>query len=250
MENRSQIAKLRSEWVSTAADTMLDAVKAITKRSKLITGLALGASAPHQVVYLIALCVPHMNLSTHLDLVQIIQNYLDALGMLIVALAVPICADITIYSCIDTLGAQAATKASKIRSLIAMVIPLGTSGFVNFLSPAPLLLKGLAALLVVFILISQVLRFIETDWNKLQQFETDNTVVIEDVLDEKPARRERRVVTERERRARDRDLYAAMTGYEQYKWRVAWDAKEQARSARQVEAAVPVSPAPAGLSVE
>jgi hypothetical protein len=250
MEHLSETAKLRNAWAGNASQTMLDAIKAITKRAKFITGLALGASTPHQILYLIALCIPHMNLSTEVATVDLLQNYASALGMVIVAVAVPIGADIAIYSCIDTLGAQAATRGSKIRSLGFMIIPLGASGFVNFLAPAPVLLKGLSAFLVVLILISQGLRFIETDWDKLQRFETDNTVVIAEVLDERPVRRERRVVSERERRARDRDLYAAMTGYEQYKWRTAWDAKEQVRLARQVDAAVPVSPAPAGLNVE
>lgn len=251
MEHRSQIAKLRSEWVSTAADTMLDAVKAITKRSKLITGIALGASTPHQIVYLIALCVPHMNLSTSVAPVQMVQNYLEALGMVIIAVALPIVADITIYSCIDTLGAQAATKASKIRSIVFMILPLGASGFVNFLAPAPTLIKSLSAFLVLLIGISQGLRFIETDWDKLQQFEADNTVVIDDVLDEVPAKPRRRVVSDRERRARERDLYDAMTSYEQYKWRREWDNREARKTTkREVEAAIPVSPAPAGMSVE
>jgi hypothetical protein len=251
MNHLSETAKLRNAWASNASQTMLDAVKAITKRAKFITGLALGASTPHQILYLVALCIPHMNLSTEVATVDLLQNYASALGMVIVAVAVPIGADIAIYSCIDTLGAQAATRGSKIRSLGFMIIPLGASGFVNFLAPAPMLLKGLSAFLVVLILISQGLRFIETDWDKLQRFETDNTVVIEEILDEAPAKPRRRVVSDRERRQRDKDLYDAMTSYEQYKWRREWDAREARKIVkREVEAVNPVSAVPAALSAE
>jgi len=231
MEHRTETAKLRSAWAHNASKNMLDAIGGITKRSKLITGIALGASMPHQIVYLIALCLPHMHLATQgIDPVQVVQNYLDALGMVLVALAVPIGSDIAIYSCIDTLGAQAATQRSKIRSIVFMIIPLGASGFVNFLAPAPMILKGLAAFLVVLVIISQGLRFIETDWDKLEKFESEN-VIVEDEVDE-PAKPRRRVVTARERRARERAMYAAMTKTEQYKWRVQWDADEQKRLAK------------------
>jgi hypothetical protein len=227
MEHRTEAAKLRSEWAHNASEVMIGVVRAITKRSKLITGLALGASTPHQIVYLLALCVPHMHLSTSVDTVQLVQNYLEALGMIIIALAVPICTDITIYSCVDTLGAMAATKTSKIRAFIFLLIPLGASGFVNFLAPAPMILKGLAAFLVVLVMISQGLKFVDTDWDKLEEFEAQNTIV-----EEAPSRPGRRPVTARERRARERDLYAAMTKTEQYKWRLKWDADEQKRLAK------------------
>lgn len=230
MEHMTETAKLRTAWAHNASKNMLFVIAAITKRAKLITGIALGASMPHQIVYLIALCLPYMNLSTSVDTVQLIQNYLDALGMILVAVAVPIGSDIAIYSCIDTLGAQVATKKSKIRSFILMIIPIGASGFVNFLAPAPMILKGLAAFLVVLVIIAQGLKFIETDWDKLEEFESRNVVIVDD--EEVPART-RRVVTERERRARERDLYAAMTKTEQYKWRVKWDADEQKRLSRQ-----------------
>jgi len=241
MEHRTQSAIFRTEWAKNAARTMLDVIKAITKRSKLITGLALGASTPHQMLYLIAACIPHMHLDS-------LQGKLDALGMVLIAVVVPIVADLTIYTCIDTLGAQAASRSSKLRALLFMIIPLGASGYVNFLAPAPMLLKGLAAFLVAMIMIAQGLRFIEADWQQLEDFETRN-VVIEDVLDE-PARPKRPPVTEREKRARRRDFYDAMTNTERYKWRTAWRIKETARLAREVEDSVPVSPAPAGLSVE
>lgn len=256
MEHRTQAATLRSNLASNAAAVMLDVVKAITKRSRLITGIALGASIPHQIVYLIAACVPHTHLSTEVETVQLVQNYLDAFGMLIVAVAVPIGADIAIYSCIDSLGAEFATKKSKIRSFVLMLIPIGASGFVNFLAPAPMILKGLAAFLVLLIIIAQALKFIETDWEKLDRFESQNVIVIEEEIVESPKPR-RRVVTEREKRARKRDLYDAMTSNEKYKWRIAWDAKEQARLdreqfaqfERELDGAIPTSPPPAGLNL-
>jgi hypothetical protein len=257
MEHKTQTAILRSELAKNASAIMLDVVKAITKRSKLITGIALGASIPHQIVYLIAACVPYMNLSTSVEPVQLVQNYLDAFGMLIVAVAVPFGADVAIYSCIDAIGAEFATKKSKIRSFIFMTVPTGASGFVNFLAPAPMILKGLAAFLVLLIIIAQALRvFFETDWEKLERFESQNVIVIEEEVVETPKSR-RRVVTEREKRARKRDLYDAMTSNEKYKWRIAWDAKEQARLEKEqlaqlsceLDEAIPVSPAPAGMNL-
>lgn len=256
MEHRTETAILRSSLAKNASKTVLNVVEALTKRSKLVTGIALGASIPHQIVYLIAVCLPYMNFSTEVEPIILIQNYLDAFGMVIVAVAVPFGADIAIYSCIDAIGAEFATKRSKIRSFCFMIIPLGASGFVNFLAPAPLILKGLSAFLVSLIVIAQALRiFFETDWDKLERFEAQNVIVIEDeIVALRPARR---VVTDREKKARKRDLYDAMTKTEQYKWRQAWCAKEKARVEKEelaqfeveLENAIPVSPAPAGMNL-
>lgn len=257
MEHRTETAILRSSLAQNASKTVLDVVQALTKRSKLVTGIALGASIPHQIVYLIAACLPHMNLSIEVAPIEMIQNYLDAFGMVIVAVAVPFGADIAIYSCIDAIGAEFATKRSKIRSFCFMIIPLGASGFVNFLAPAPMILKGLSAFLVSLIVIAQALRiFFETDWDKLERFEAQNVIVVEDEVVTAP-RSVRRVVTDREKKARKRDLYDAMTKTEQYKWRQAWCAKEKARVEKEelaqfeveLENAIPVSPAPAGMNL-
>jgi DNA-directed RNA polymerase subunit F len=118
-----------------------------------------------------------------------------------------------------------------------------------------MILKGLAAFLVLLIVIAQALKFIETDWEKLDKFESQNVIVIEDeIVALRPARR---VVTDREKKARKRDLYDAMTKTEQYKWRQAWCAKEKARVEKEelaqfeveLENAIPVSPAPAGMNL-
>ena len=257
MEHRTQAAILRSSLAQNASAVTLDVVGAITKRSKLITGIALGASIPHQVVYLIAACVPHMNLSTSVELVQMVQNYLDAIGMLIVAVAVPVGADVAIYSCIDSLGAEFATKKTRIRSFAYMIIPVGASGFVNFLAPAPMILKGLAAFLVVLIIIAQALKFFETDWEKLERFESQHAIVIEEEVVVAAPRPARRVVTDREKKARKRDLYDAKTKTEQFKWRQAWCEKERIRDEKEalarfeieLENAIPVSPPPAGMNL-
>lgn len=257
MEHKTQTAILRSSLAKNASNTVLNVVEALTKRSKLVTGIALGASIPHQIVYLIAVCLPYMHLSTEVEPITLVQNYLDAFGMVIVAVAIPFGADIAIYSCIDAIGAEFATKRSKIRSFCFMIIPLGASGFVNFLAPAPMILKGLSAFLVSLIVISQGLRiFFETDWDKLERFEAQNVIVVEDEVVVAPAPR-RRVVSDREKKARKRDMYDAMTSNERYKWRCAWDAKETARLEKEqlaqyeieLNEAVPVSPAPAGMDL-
>ena len=248
MEHRTQAAILRTAWAKDAAKTMLEVVQAITKRAKLITGIALGASMPHQMLFLISACIPHMRLDS-------LTGWLDAIGMIIIAVAVPVVADIAIYNCIDTLGAQIATGKSKIRAYGFLIMPVAASGYVNFLAPAPMLLKGLAAFLVAMILIAQGLRFIEVDWEKLEKFESDNAIVIEDAED--VTRAKRLPLTEAQKRARKRALYGAMTASEKLKYRIAERAKEQARTDKEVfeqidrelDGVIPVSPAPAGVSL-
>lgn len=249
MQLQTQAAILRTEWAKDAAKTMLAIVQAITKRAKLITAIALGASMPHQMLFLISACIPHMDLTS-------LTGWLDAIGMLIVAVAVPVVADIAIYNCIDTLGAQVATGKSKIRAYVFLVIPVAASGYVNFLAPAPMLLKGLAAFLVAMILIAQGLRFIEVDWEKLEQFESQNTVIVDEPEIE-PARIRRTPLTDRQKRARKAALYDAMTDSEKYRYRIQEKAKEQARVDREaferlnreLDGVIPVSPAPAGMDL-
>ncbi len=165
MESTTQAQLFATEYAKNAASNMLDVIKAISNRAGLITKIALGVSMPHQIGYILALAVPHMHFDSP-------SGFLEAITMVLLAVGVPIATDLLILNCIETIGAAAAEKASKTRAFVIMFIPVIASGSVNFLAPAPMLIKVLAAFIVVMVPVAQSLRFIRPDFAKIERMET------------------------------------------------------------------------------
>lgn len=166
MSTTSQAQIFATEYAKNAAGNMLDVIKAIANRASLITKIALGVSMPHQIGYILALAVPHMHFNSP-------SGFLEAITMILLAIGVPIATDLLILNCIETIGAAAAEKASKRRAFVIMFIPVIASGTVNFLAPAPTLIKVLAAFIVVMVPVAQSLRFIRPDFAKIERMETE-----------------------------------------------------------------------------
>ena len=200
----TQAQIFRAEHAKNAARNMLDVIEAIGERSKFITRIALGVSMPHQIGYILALAIPHMHWDTP-------SAILESLTMILLAVGVPVATDLLILNCIETIGAAAVARAWKWRAFWLMFMPAAASGTVNFLAPAPMLIKVLAAFIVALIPLSQVLRFINPDFGKIEEMETDIALGT-------PATKPGRVISRQELKARKRAGYDKMTAKEKAAW--------------------------------
>lgn len=231
----SQAQIFRAKYAENAASEMLDVVEAIGKRSKRIAQIALGVSMPHQIGYLISLAIPHMHLSA--------VGIIEAIGMVLIAIAVPVVSDLLILTCIETIGGAAVERRSKTRAFILMLIPVSVSGVVNFLAPAPDVIKGLALFLVLSIPVAVALKFVRADFDKIEAMETEIALA-------RPVGKAGRVVSKNELKARKRAGYDQMTAAEKRAWtkKYAPRAPKMPANVEQLLAAqaavAPVSPAP------
>jgi len=164
--NQSQAQIFATEYAKNTANGMLDAVRKIGRRAGTITKIALGVSMPHQIGYILALAWPHMTWGT-------VTGWLESITMILLAVAVPIATDLLILNCVETIGAAAAARGSKNRAFCIILIPVAASGTVNFLAPAPLLIKVLAAFIVTMIPMGESLKFIRPDFAKIERMESE-----------------------------------------------------------------------------
>ena len=232
----TQAQIFRTRQAENAAAEMIEVVDVIRKRSKRIAQIALGVSMPHQIGYLISLAIPHMHGGA--------TGMLDALGMILLAIAVPIVSDLLILTCIDTIGAAAAARTSKIRAFCLMLAPIGVSGVVNFLAPAPPVIKALAAFMVLSIPIAVALKFVRVDFDKLEAIENTLTAAAP-AVDQAEIARRKEIAS---RAVATRKANAAKLAQDTADALAADQAKKAARNAaarqrRAVQAAIPVSPA-------
>lgn len=161
----SQAQIFATEYAKNAAGNMLDVIRTIGKRAGRITKIALGVSMPHQIGYILALAAPHMHFNS-------VSTVLESVTMVLLAVGVPIATDLLILNCVELIGAAAASKSSKIRAFMLMFIPVIASGTVNFLAPAPALIKVLAAFIVTMVPMGESLKFIRPDFAKIERMET------------------------------------------------------------------------------
>lgn len=193
----TQAQLFATEYAKNAAKNMLDVIRAIGKRAGRITKIALGVSMPHQIGYILALAVPHMSWAT-------VSGALESITMILLAIGVPIATDLLILNCIETIGAAAASRGSKTRAFALMFIPVTASGTVNFLAPAPMLIKVLAAFIVTMVPMAESLRFIRPDFAKIERMETTiasqlapAAAVVDDVLKAKRSESARKAAATR-----------------------------------------------------
>jgi hypothetical protein len=165
MATQSQAQIFATKYAENTASNMLDVIRKIGQRAGRITKIALGVSMPHQIGYILALAVPHMGWTNA-------SQILESITMILLAVGVPIATDLLILNCIETIGAAAASSASRVRAFALMFIPVLASGTVNFLAPAPTLIKVLAAFIVTMVPMAESLRFIRPDFAKIERMET------------------------------------------------------------------------------
>lgn len=163
---KTQARIFAEAWSKDAAHGMLATLKRVAKRAGFITRIALGVSMPHQIGYILALAMPYMHWSST-------SQVAESITMIALAFGVPICTDLLILNCIETIGATAASKGSRIGAFLLMLIPVGASGYVNFAAPAPTLIKVLAAFIVTMVPMGESLRFIKPDFAKMEKHELE-----------------------------------------------------------------------------
>lgn len=171
MSNQSYVSQARlfaTEYAKNAAANMMQTIREVTKNSGRITKIALGVSMPHQIGYILALAVPHMTW----DVTGNPSGVLESATMIMLAFGVPVGTDLMILNCIKVIGAAAASRGSKRLAICLMMGPVTASCIVNFLAPAPMLIKVLAAFIVTVIPMSESLRaFVKPDFAKIEAME-------------------------------------------------------------------------------
>jgi hypothetical protein len=161
----SQARIFAKAYAKDTAREMLDAIKANSRDAEIVTKIALGVSMPHQIGYILGLAPLQWDSVTHL---------LESVTLILGAIGIPLAVDYLILICVRTLTARGAAKSSKITAFVAMLFPVGVSGTVNFLAPAPTLIRVLFAIAVVLIPISQGVRAMNRpDFRKVQAMETE-----------------------------------------------------------------------------
>jgi hypothetical protein len=173
-QKQTQAYLFAVEYAANAAKKMMDTITEIGTNSARITKIALGVSMPHQIGYILALAVPHMTWDLGNP-----SGFLESLTMVLLAIGVPIATDLLILNCIKVIGASAASRGSKRLALSLMLVPVAASGTVNFLAPAPTLIKVLAAFIVTVIPMSESLRaFTRPDFAKIEAMETETVAQV------------------------------------------------------------------------
>lgn len=242
----SQARIFATEHAKNAGRDMLDTIVNIKTRAGQITRIALGVSMPHQIGFILALAIPQMRFTS-------VSGVLEAITMIGLALGTPIATDLLILNCIETIGAAAAADKFKRRAFKLMIVPVLASGTVNFLAPAPLLLKVLAAFVVTMVPMAVSLRFIRPDFRKMQamEFEITNEVgpveddgLVPNVHAEKIRATKARVAALSETQ---RAYYDKLpTAYKRRRYLDRVDAKKLIDAVENAMGEAPVSPAPAG----
>jgi hypothetical protein len=159
-----QAVQFALEHAAGAAQEMMDTLKRISKRSNLITKLVIGASIPHQIMFIVNEAVPYLDWSQ--------KHWIDSIAMFFIAVAFPAGCDLLLLNCIETVSARAASAQSRIWALALMLLPTAGSCIVNFLAYGPLLIKLLAGGMVLLVPMSQSLKFIKADFKKMDDYET------------------------------------------------------------------------------
>ena len=168
------------QWGKDAAVEMLETIKRVKTRSNLITKLVLLASMPHQIGYLLSEGIPYMFWHSGPEIAL-------SLTLILMSVIVPICCDLMILNCIETVGARAAATRWRITALVIMLIPAGASGYVNFLAPGPPIMRYLSGFAVLMIPLSQILRFVRPDFKKVEAEELDTIAQVKGTTEEPPA---------------------------------------------------------------
>lgn len=163
---KSQARIFQEKFAAQAGDNMLRTIQRTIKRASVLTGVALGVSMPHQMLFLISKCLEYQ------------ANVWETIAMIMIAVSIPVVSDILIISCIEQISTRAMETKSRVRALVNLLVPLGVSGYVNFAGTAPLIIKGLSALLVYYIIASEVLKFAKADFRKVDQIESENLAAI------------------------------------------------------------------------
>jgi hypothetical protein len=244
----AEFVKFRVDWAENSGREMIRTLIRVASRSLWIVRIALAVSIPHQITYLISQSSSHLHFNSF-------GLILDSIGMVLMAVAVPVVSDLWILNCIDTVAGKLVATSSKVRALCIMVIPASISGYVNFVAPGPDILKWLSAYLVLSIPLNELLRIIKVNFKAFGDIEAE-VASIDSLPSAIPPVEEPKIIrssqiSPEELAARKRDLYEAMTRGEKIIWtrnfrngKAIRDLKREIKSTKSDLEEIPVSPAP------
>ena len=193
----SQAKLFSSGFAADAAVEMLTDIKKNKTDAEKVTKLVLSVITPHQVGFLLLLAWPHMSWATPWAIAS-------SVTMLAMALFGPLASDYLTLICIRNVTSKGLKNSSLVWSGAIMLMPVGFSGWINYVAPAPLEFKILAAFLVTLIPASQIVRAMGSrpDFGKLERAEQE---ILDQVASDKPA--PGRLTDEEKERRRQTRLY-------------------------------------------
>ena len=177
MEHSTTQARIfAAEYAKDTARQMLDTIEKSAKRAGRVTVIAMAISMPHQIAFILGLAPLHWSLTN-------ITATLESVTLILGAVGIPVAVDYLILICIQGLAARAMAKGVKVVTFCVMIFPIGVSGAVNFMAPAPMLIKLLFVVAVTLIPLAEGLRSIfRPDFSKIQQMEMDIAGQVTDLV--------------------------------------------------------------------
>lgn len=179
---RVQNFKFARDWAAGASDKVQDTIREVDKRAAHLTKVALYASMPHQIIFLVSVALAKVDLSS-LD----VKGYISIASLLCVILPAPYLADLLILNSVAIIGNPVSSRWTRIRAFLTMLIPAAFSGFVNVKAPAPhALINWLAGFLVAAIVLAQVQRVFRPEFKRLLDAQESVVAEVKPVFDEGP----------------------------------------------------------------
>lgn len=247
-DSKTQAQIIATDHAANLGRDLIARIKRIAKRAGFVSGIGLSVSMPHQMAFIISLV--HLRWGS-------VQEALLSATVVGAAVGIPVMLDLLILNCIDTIATRGMDAAARAYALKLIWYPIGLSGAVNVLAPAPWQLRVLLAAMVSLIPAAETLRSkARADFQEIHEIETQaGTVIVEPepVEDDVPDTSERAV-----RMRETRERVAALTPYQKRKYEgltpykrrqyLVQVAEKQLGDAvdAAIAEAVPVSPAPAG----
>lgn len=213
---QTQAALFAAEHAKNAAKEALANNEKNSKAAEVVTKIALGVSMPHQIAFILSLVPLHF--PTTGGFAPIVLGWLESLTLIGGSFGIPIGLDYLILICIRALTGKAAGALTKKVAGAVIIFPVGVSGTVNVLAPAPWLIKALFGVAVVTIPLSQLVRVVSAspDFRKIEAMELDIQRQVAQVVENAPAQGVTRQGTPaaqaRRRAANARRLFAANPG--------------------------------------
>jgi hypothetical protein len=208
----TQAQLFATEYAKDTAREMLDTIKGTKTKAERVTRIALAISMPHQIGFILGLAPLQWGT---------LREVLESATLILGAVLIPVAVDYLILICIQVLSARGAADVSKKLAFWGMLFPIGVSGTVNVLAPAPALIRVLFGVAVVLIPLAEGIRAMtRPDFGKIERMETEIagqvTAIVEDE-DVAPIRVVR-TPTEQLKAARRRAGYDKMTPAQKRAW--------------------------------
>jgi hypothetical protein len=175
-QSTTQARLFAAEYAKNTASQVLETINQSAKRAGWVTMIALTVSMPHQIGFILGLApLSWTNINTSLESATLILG----------AVGIPVAVDLLILICIQGLATRAIANRVKRATMMVMLFPIGVSGTVNFMAPAPLLIKLLFVVAVVLIPLAEGRRaaFLGgPDFSKVEKMETEITGQLADQI--------------------------------------------------------------------